>query len=544
MNFKEFETPEKLRGCYYTPADLAAFLVRWVEKIAPASILEPSCGDGVFFDSIGSLDPSPNVVGFELDEDEARKAYERAANAGISNADIHGSDFLVWALGEIDAGHRCFDAVVGNPPFIRYQYLPPHFQVCAEAIFDQLDCKFTKHINAWVPFILSCFKLLRPGGRLAMVVPAEIIHVAHAQSLRTYLGEHARRLIIVDPEELWFEGTLQGAVLLLAEKKSRKQNHSEGLGIYPVRGRSFLQLDAEDVFNAPEPVNGNTVEGKWTRALLSPSTRELLDELIEEKFVCSFNDVAEVDVGIVTGANKFFLVDDETVINYGLQKWAHPMFGRSDHCPGIIYDEHQHRANASKRKPTNFIWFQDDGIERTVLGRKYIEQGERELLHQRYKCRIRKPWYSVPSVYSTEIGMLKRCHQAPRMILNRLRAFTTDTAYRIRSKEGSAEQLVFGFLNGLTALTAELEGRHYGGGVLELVPSEIEKLLVPVPSKIKPRVADLDKSVRSMPMDSVLELQTKDILGSMGLPEKCQDELLCGWWRLRNRRQRIPTVAI
>ena len=62
--------------------------------------------------------------------------------------------------------------------------------------------------------------------------------------------------------------------------------------------------------------------------------------MIEEKFACSFNDVAEVDVGIVTGANKFFLVDDETVIYYGLQKWAIPMFGRSDHCPGIIYDEH------------------------------------------------------------------------------------------------------------------------------------------------------------------------------------------------------------
>jgi len=32
----------------------------------------------------------------------------------------------------------------------------------------------------------------------------------------------------------------------------------------------------------------------------------------------------------------------------------------------------------------------------------------------------------------------------------------------------------------LTALSAELEGRHYGGGVLELVPSEIERLLVPL----------------------------------------------------------------
>jgi hypothetical protein len=46
-----------------------------------------------------------------------------------------------------------------------------------------------------------------------MVVPSEIVHVMHAQSLRTYLGEQCRRIVIVDPQEIWFEGTLQGAVL-------------------------------------------------------------------------------------------------------------------------------------------------------------------------------------------------------------------------------------------------------------------------------------------------------------------------------------------
>ena len=89
-----------------------------------------------------------------------------------------------------------------------------------------------------------------------MVVPAEIIHVMHAQSLRSYLGEKSRRIVIVDPKELWFKGTLQGAVLLLVEKKSRKYDYSEGLGIYPVRGRDFTQRDPESIFSAPQPVNG------------------------------------------------------------------------------------------------------------------------------------------------------------------------------------------------------------------------------------------------------------------------------------------------
>lgn len=543
MNFKEFESAEKLRGGYYTPADLATFLTRWVSKISPTRTLEPSCGDGVFFEAINNSKLPGEIIGFELDEDEARKSQERAQTLGLSKVNIRTSDFLGWALEAMNDRTERFDAVIGNPPFIRYQYLPTLFQERAQEIFTRLGCKFTKHTNAWVSFVLACFELLRPGGRLAMVVPAEIIHVMHAQSLRSYLGANARRVIVIDPEELWFDGTLQGAVLLLVEKKVRATDYAEGLGIYPVRGRNFLQLDPEDVFNTPQAINGKTVEGKWTRALLTTTTRELIDELIADNLARHFNEVADVDVGIVTGANKFFLVEDETVRRFGLQKWAYPMFGRSEHCPGIIYDDEQHKANASSGKPTNFIWFKDTSVEQTTLGKQYIEQGLKESLHTRYKCRIRSPWYAVPSVYSTEIGMLKRSHDTPRLILNKIGAYTTDTAYRIRAKEGTAEQLVYSFLNGLTALSAELEGRHYGGGVLELVPSEIEKMLLPPPSKITPNVDELDKAVRTMPMDAVLALQTKRVLGEVGLSTAQQDELLSGWQRLRNRRHRVSSEA-
>jgi len=376
-----------------------------------------------------------------------------------------------------------------------------------------------------------------------MVVPAEIIHVTHAQSLRSYLGENSQRLVVVDPKELWFPGTLQGAVLLLAEKRRGPRDRAEGLGIHPVRGREFLHADPETIFNTPQSMNGKTIEGKWTRALLEPHTRTLLDSLVEEKAVCRFDDAAEVDVGIVTGANKFFLVQDETVQQFGLEKWAHPMFGRSDHCPGVIYDEAQHRANAAKGKPTNFVWFPDTSVEKSRTGKAYIRQGEQEHLHTRYKCRIRKLWYAVPSVYATEVGMLKRSHNTPRLILNKLRAYTTDTAYRVRVKVGTANQLVFSFVNALTALSAELEGRHYGGGVLELVPSEIERLLIPIPTRIRANVGNLDKAIRSLPMHMALEQQTRVVLGAIGLPVADQDELMNGWKKLRDRRHRVSSEA-
>lgn len=537
MNFKEFQTEQKLRGGYYTSDDLAEFLTRWVAGVKPESILEPSCGDGVFFSKVTRYIGNPTVTAFEINNEEAAKAVERAASSGLTDTHVCPDDFLGWAIKAIKEGRR-FDAVLGNPPFIRYQFLPPLFQERAESIFKTLNCTFTKHTNAWVPFVIASFALLRPGGRLAMVVPAEIIHVMHARSLRTYLGQAARRIVIVDPEELWFSDTLQGAVLLLAEKRFGKEDLAAGLGIYPVRGREFVNSDPETVFNAPRPINGKTVAGKWTRALLDPQTRSVFEGLLEWKSVRRFAEIAQVDVGIVTGANKFFLVGDETVKQFGLERWAHPMFGRSEHCPGVIYDEAQHRLNAAKGNPTNFLWFKGGDVECCPTAKSYIGRGEHLSLHTRYKCRMRQPWYVVPSVYSTEVGMLKRSHETPRLVLNRLRAYTTDTAYRIQIKKGTAEQLVFSFVNPLTALSAELEGRHYGGGVLELVPSEIEQLLIPLPPHLRPDLPALDSAVRALKMETVLERQSRIILGTIGLAGRDQDELMSGWKKLRDRRHR------
>ncbi|TEW56575.1 SAM-dependent methyltransferase [Psychromonas sp. RZ22] len=540
MKFKADQTDQKLRGGYYTPQNLADYVTKWVLSKSPKSILEPSCGDGVFIQALGNNDCDKNIdlSCFELFDTEAKKATERCNNIKLRNASVTEGDFLVWANKEMAKEKPCFDGVLGNPPFIRYQFLEKDFQKQTELVFKQLDLKFTKHTNAWVPFLLSSLALLKDGGRMGMVIPSEICHVMHAQSLRSYIGEVCSKIVIIDPKEIWFEDTLQGAVIILAEKKQKKDQKSEGVGIVNVSGYDFLKQDPNVLFDNTIGINGETVVGKWTKAILDVDELSLINDLINHKDVHQFKDIAKVAVGIVTGANKFFLVDNKTVNQYDLQSYAHPMFGKSQHCPGILYNDEQHNANQERELPTNFLYIKDKFEDLPERVKAYIELGKSEEYHTRYKCRIREPWYTVPSVYNTEIGMLKRCHTAPRLIYNQVEAYTTDTAYRITSTFTSAENLVCSFLNPLTAITAELEGRFYGGGVLELVPSEINKLYIPIVENIEHEACKINKLIKQGNIEEVMRKQGINILTKLGFTEKDNESLLKIWKKLRDRRQR------
>lgn len=543
MNFIEFESAQKLRGGFYTPAPIAEFLARWIKQIKPKSILEPSCGDGAFLGAIASsrITGVKDITACEINEEEARKAAART-NLPVT---MLSNDFLRWYLFYARTIEK-FDAVIGNPPFIRYQYLPTEQQMLAEKIFGGMGLPFTKHTNAWVPFVLASIHLLRPGGRLAMVIPSEIFHIPHAQSLRRYLAEQCSRILIIDPEEIWFEDTLQGTVLLMAEKKAERTDKNLGVAIIPIKSRDSLGGDPEDFFRNASYTNGATIEGKWMPVFLSVRERSLLADLKAHEDVRKFSEIASVDVGIVTGANKFFLVSDDTVAEFGLQRWAHPMFGRSNHVQGLVYTIADHDANKDTGLPANFLWFDEDEIKKlpkNVLA--YLETGLAEKLHTRFKCRTRKTWYKVPSVYSAPIGMLKRAHHYPRLVLNEANAYSTDTAYRIRPLGIKPESLVNAFVNSLTCLTAEMEGRHYGGGVLELVPSEIERLLVPVVNATRADLRAADKRFRTAENNpEFLRTQDSRVLGKIGVSQCDQNTLHAAWQKLRDRRLRLPPAPL
>jgi adenine-specific DNA methylase len=511
MNFKAEESAGKLRGGYYTPPSVASFLARWVMARKPRTILEPSVGDGAFLRAFQELHHRIQFTGIELDEEEALKARKAAEGNGFQ-AEILQGNFLAWAL---ESAER-YDAVVGNPPYIRFQYLAEEDRALAERVFERHHLAFTGHANAWVPFVIASVAKLSPGGRLAMVIPSEVLCVLHAAPVRTFLMSECRRVLIIDPRELLFEGTLQGTVLVMAERKSSGEG-SEGVSIVPVAGGDFLAKDPEQLFERTTYVSAD--REKWTKLLLSPVESEVFEEA--RSSIRRFQDMACVDLGILTGANAFFVVDKATVVRHRLSGFALPVLGRSGNCPGVIYDEALHRENEAKGLRTNLISFGKKAVEHLPKGaREYIALGESQKIHVRQKCRNRTPWYSIPSVYSTTIGMVKCSHDYHRLILNRAGACTTTTAYRVRIVDGavSPARLVFSFVNSLTALGTELLGRHYGGGVLELVPSEIERLPVPVTGSADCDLEALDAKIKGgTSADIVLREQDEVILKAAGL---------------------------
>lgn len=546
MNFIAQESEQKLRGGFYTPDWISDLLCSWAVNSGTRSLLEPSAGDGSFLRALARQRRGKVLIrGYELDETECSKA-----NAALQEkyllGQIRNEDFLSNYLRGHEQGQK-YDAVVGNPPYIRYQYLPVQQQAYAAQIFSKHSLKFTKHTNAWVPFVLASADLLAPGGRLAMALPAEILHIPHAQQLRQYLAREFSRTLILDPQELLFAEALQGIVLVLGEKKKRASDHSQGVGIIRTTEEELRSTSVAGLMEEADYINGESISGKWMSVFLTKQERELIRECRKNEGVSRFADIADVDVGIVTGANEFFLVTDEVVKEFRLQRFARPMFGRSNHVRGVVFDEEAYQENRRRGLPSNFLDFTSvvEGREDPHL-RAYLDRGVEQKLPSRYKCAIRSHWYKVPSLHSAAVSLLKRAHNYPRLILNRKEALTTDTAYRITAKEGvNQEAFVYSFVNSLTCLSAELEGRHYGGGVLELVPSEIERLLVPNPARITSRISKLNKMVDSeKSATEVLEQQDAHVLGMIGLSKKDQLTLRTAWGRLRDRRQRVETVAL
>lgn len=172
----------KLRGGYYTSSDIADWLCAWAIRSPKDRVLEPSCGDGAFLEAaakrfselgVPASAIARQLTGVEIDTVEAEKASTRLQDALAAHASsvVNNSDFFSWWQA---TEQPVFDAVIGNPPFIRYQTFPEPHRSLAMALMVKQGLKPNRLTNIWVPFVVAAVAGLRPGGRLALVLPAEL----------------------------------------------------------------------------------------------------------------------------------------------------------------------------------------------------------------------------------------------------------------------------------------------------------------------------------------------------------------------------------
>ncbi len=533
MKFAADQTPDKLRGGYYTPPALADVLLAWGLGCAPARALEPSCGDGAFLRALARAAPveGPELHAVELNADEAGKAdaamdaYRTVGGRGA----VLQADYLRHALRD----ETRYDLVLGNPPYVRYQYLGKETIHSAQALLERWGLPLPRHASSWAPFVVDGVSRLRPGGRLGMVIPAELLQVAYTAPLRAWLAEQGL-VRVLRFRTLVFPEVQQEVVLLLVER-----GEARGVRVIELDDIDALQgLDPDAIACvAPEALPQGA---KWTGYALEPEALAAVREAFAHPEVQGFDAVAEVCVGVVTGANRVFCVDEATATTHQLEPAALPMFGRSAEAAGLGFTSADHAAN---RAAGRRCWMLDlPPVPRPELPepwQRYLAQAEAEGIHHRYKCRVREPWWAVPSIHAAPVALFKRCHALTRLILNEARAHTTDTVYRVTPRDGVAPRdLVVSFLNSLTMLSVELCGRSYGGGVLELIPTEIRQLRVPLVAASPEAFAELDGLLRAgAPPEAVLDAGDRWVLErGLGLDTAVIADLREAWRALMSRR--------
>lgn len=518
---KAAASADKVRGGYYTPPPVARFLAGWVRQAGPR-IVEPSCGDGAILRELARL--SGRVHGVELIAAEAAKAREFAA--------VDAANLFTWLATAQPGG---WDGAAGNPPYIRFGNWAAEYRDPALDLMRREGLRPTRLTNAWVPFVVASTLLVRDGGRVGLVLPAELLQVTYAAQLRDFLLSRYRDITLLTFERLVFDGVLQEVVLLCGV-----------VGAGPARIRTVHLPDADalseadlDVESAPALLHE---EEKWTKYFLDPAAIRLLRALKGSDAMARLGSVAEVDVGIVTGRNSFFTFSDAQAHELGLVPHCVPLVSRSAQLGGLVYDAD---CRAGDVAAGHRVWLLDAPREPADPAlRAHLEAGEAVGVHRGYKCSLRRPWWITPSLWMPDLFMLRQIHLAPRLTVNAAAATSTDTVHRVRlapdSDSQDAAALAAVFHNSVTFAFTEIMGRSYGGGVLELEPAEAEQLPIPAPAHADADLAcDVDLLLRANETEKALDVVDRRVLiERLGLAPELVAECRAAWVSLRDRRKR------
>lgn len=504
----------KARGAYFTPAEISRYLARWAIKSADDVVLEPSCGEASFLlaagDRLRSLDARPliwssQLHGIEIHEESAIAARLLLRKAGL-DASITVSDFFDFT------GQQKFDAIVGNPPFVRYQ------QFAGAARTKSLEAALAQGVrlsglaSSWAGFVIKAAQHLSSNGRLALVLPAELLSVSYAAEVRSFLLRRFARVRLVMFEQRVFPEVLEEVVLLLAEGTGG----AKCFEVYQTRdAQSLKAVDLAD-WTAHVPAEGE----KWTPALVAKSAfatyRDTAARYFEELGMWG-----RTYLGAVTGNNKFFTLTASDVRKHGLTQADVTAISPpgSRHMRGLTLTEAAWQKLLLEGS-RGLLFYPCEKPSPAAL--RYIRSGEKAKVSDAYKCRVRSPWWRVPLVEQPDLFLTYMNHDRPRLITNTAKAHILNSIYGVRLADGrrtiGRDLLPVASLNSVTLLGAEIVGRAYGGGLLKMEPREAD--LLPVPSlghiksveeelrAIKPQLTkhlrngDVESAVRSV--DAIL----------------------------------------
>ena len=477
----------KARGAFFTPPEIARFLATWAIRTSADTVLEPSCGGAAFllsaserFRALGA----PQRLGDRLHGIDIHDQSVAEAKHALS---IRGFDATL-CVGDFfrKEPKPSFDAVIGNPPYVRYQSFAGASRLRALEAALRQGVRLNQLASSWAAFTVHASGFLNAAGRLGLVLPAELIAVKYASQVRRFLLERFAQVRLVLFDNLVFPGVLEEVVLLLAEGSGGAHEFE----VFQARDVTDLEPIPSAGWMRFTPGGGS----KWVGALLPAQAFKLYERLLDGRGFEVMLDWGETYLGAVTGNNSYFTLTRHDAERLKLQQrellriWP----PGSRHLRGLELSEEAWEALAEGGERC-YLFVPGKGPSSAAL--KYIEDGEKQKIHKAYKCKVRLPWWRVPLVAKPDFLYTYMNYDRPRLIRNDAGAHVLNSLYGVQlhcnRRTLGQELLPLASLNTMTLLGAEIVGRSYGGGILKHEPTEADQLPLPsyeVLAEVAPRL--------------------------------------------------------
>jgi adenine-specific DNA-methyltransferase len=289
-------TKNKL-GQYFTPSQICDFMVSLSTKPQTAEVLEPSCGEGAFLDSLLNRG-FVNVTGVEIDPEIASH----------SKYPVHNSSFIAWET------NKKYDLVIGNPPYIRWKDLADEqrIELMNHRLFGSMINSLSDYL---LPFIALSIEKLKPNGELIFITPSFWLQTKHSAPLREYLTQHGRITDLVDFGETKIFKDVATSLIIF---KFIKSSPSSEIRLHRFIGGklelSELNLSNKSIFRS-EVVSHFESKGKFVPAfndeVVAPLALE--DECSVGGTAVRLGDVVRIANGMVTGLDEAFKLTSDFV---------------------------------------------------------------------------------------------------------------------------------------------------------------------------------------------------------------------------------------
>jgi adenine-specific DNA-methyltransferase len=513
-------------GAYYTPERLSKILSYWAIREADDAVLEPSFGGCGFLaaarDALGDrgCECPPRQI-FGCDIDEVAFGYLATVFGGPTDA----SGFILKDFLDCENEENWperFSVILANPPYI------PHHRI-GKARVRELWARqqgiegVGGRAGLWAYFISHSVRLLAIGGRMAWVLPGAFLQADYAAPIRKYLGDRFDRCAAFLVRERLFldEGTDEETVILLADG-----HRSE-----PRNGR--IEIGEAETLDELEALIAAWGSGAWKGVSrgFSPAALSVPDAIaaIQTRIARDgdaklLGDIARVQIGLVTGDNRFFVLGRDSCEAAGLEPHdCIRILSKFKAAVGATLTGGD-LCDYSDRGGRTFLVSADEPCTNERV-KSYLDTFGQDRKADVSTFRKRRVWSKTSDGNIPDAFFPVMHHTGPQLILNPEGFNCTNTIHRVffltHLADAGRKLVAISMLTTFSQLSAELVGRRYGSGVLKHEPRDAERIELLLPNADEDSVlavfSEIDATLRAGEGEAARRLADDAILSWSGV---------------------------